>query len=80
MNEDEVIKELAQPILEKLKELEKEMGEDELIEIPRIELMYDVNAAPIEINGVRITEELLGRLEKYVQEELDAMRMPTILH
>lgn len=34
----------------------------------------------IEIDGVEITDEFLSRLEKYVQDELEMMHKPTILH
>ena len=39
MNEDEMIKELAQPIIEKLKEVESEIGDREFAEIPQIRLV-----------------------------------------
>lgn len=36
MNEDEMIKELAEPIIEKLKELEKELEDRQMVEILRL--------------------------------------------
>ncbi len=80
MNEDEMIKELAEPIIEKLKELEKELEDRQMVEIPQIKLMRQPLTESIEIDGVEITDEFLSRLEKYVQDELEMMHKPTILH
>ncbi len=80
MNEDEMIKELAEPIIEKLKELEKELGDRKMVEIPQIKLMRQPLSESIEIDGVEITDEFLARLEEYVQDELEMMHKPSILH
>ncbi len=80
MNEDEMIKELAEPIIEKIKELEKELGDRQMVEIPQIKLMRQPLSESIEIDGVEITDEFLNRLEEYVQEELEMIHKPSILH
>lgn len=80
MNEDEMIKELAEPIIEKIKELEKELGDRQMVEIPQIMLMRQPLSESIEIDGVEITDEFLNRLEEYVQEELEMIHKPSILH
>lgn len=80
MNEDEMIKELAEPIIEKIKELEKELGDRQMVEIPQIKLMRQPLTESIEIDGVEITDEFLNRLEEYVQDELEMIHKPSILH
>ncbi len=80
MNEDEMIKELAEPIIEKIKELEKELGNRQMVEIPQIKLMRQPLTESIEIDGVEITDEFLNRLEEYVQDELEMIHKPSILH
>lgn len=80
MNEDEMIKELAQPIIEKLKEVESEIGDREFAEIPQIRLVRQPMAEPMVVDGFEITDEFLEKLEEYVQDELEIMHKPSILH
>ncbi len=81
MNEDEMIKELAKPIIEKLKELEKTYeGDHTIMEIPRIKFIHDGMNGPIEIDGVEIDDVFIERLEQYVQDEIEMSHTPTILH
>lgn len=80
MNEDEMLKELAAPIIEKLKEVEAELGEHQLYEIPQIKLIRQTIHEPMVIDGVEITDEFLDKLEEYVQNELECIHKPSILH
>lgn len=79
MNDDELIKELAQPIIEELEKLEEQL-KGESIQLPQIKLVLDPSSDPLIVNDVEITEEILRKLEKYLQEEVEMMHAPTILH
>ena len=80
MNEDEMIKELAKPIIEKLQEIEKKYGSEAIVEIPKIKFIRDVLEEPIEVEGILITDEFLNKLEEYIQEELEMNHKPTMMH
>ncbi|MBP3853649.1 MAG: hypothetical protein J6D18_03680 [Erysipelotrichaceae bacterium] len=80
MNEDEMIKELAKPIIKKLQELEKQYGQQSMVEIPKIKFIRDYMHEPLEVEGVEITDEFLDKLEEYVQEELESTHRPIIMH
>ena len=80
MNEDEMIKELAKPIIKKLQEIEKEYGPESIVEIPRIKFVRDFLDEPLEDEGIRITDEFLDKLEDYIQNELEMTHLPTLMH
>ena len=70
MNEDELIKYLADPIL---KQIEKMSNKQELSQLPQIEFIMEPGQEPIYIQGVQITEELIEKLKTYLQDEIDKM-------
>ena len=80
MNEDEMIKELAKPIIKKLQEIEKEYGPESIVEIPRIKFVRDFLDEPLEVEGIRITDEFLDKVEDYIQDELEMTHLPTLMH
>ena len=65
MNEDELIKYLADPIL---KQIEKLSNKQELSQLPQIEFIMEPGQEPIYIQGVQITEELIEKLKTYLQD------------
>lgn len=80
MTEDELIKELAEPIIEKLKEVDKEMSGHDMSEVPQVHFVRDSQHFPSEIDGYEITDDFLERLETYIQDELEAFHRPSVLH
>ena len=68
MNEDELIKYLADPIL---KQIEKLSNKQELSQLPQIEFIMEPGQEPIYIQGVQITEELIEKLKTYLQDEIE---------
>lgn len=79
MNDDKLIKELAQPIIEELEKIEEQL-KGENVQLPQIKLILDPSSDPMIFNDVEITEDILKKLEQYLQEELEMMHAPTILH
>ena len=77
MNEDELIKYLADPIL---KQIEKLSNKQELSQLPQIEFIMEPGQEPIYIQGVQITEELIEKLKTYLQDEIEMICAPKILH
>ena len=71
MNEDELIKYLADPIL---KQIEKLSNKQELSQLPQIEFIMEPGQEPIYIQGVQITEELIEKLKTYLQDEIEIGR------
>lgn len=78
---DKVIKEIAEPILEQLKKMNKEDVSRYRAQIPKIRFIReDGSDEPVTIDGVEINEHFIKRLEEYLQEELEMLEEPTILH
>ncbi|MDD7282015.1 hypothetical protein [Floccifex sp.] len=79
MTEDELIKELAEPIIKQIEKIAQEHG-SELPAIPRVEFVVDPNSLPKTIEGVEITSDLLKKLQEYLEDEIEMICAPTILH
>ena len=81
MNEDKVIEQIARPIIEQLKKLDNSEIQKKCNQIPKIHFVRDDGMeGPLVIDGVEINDEFIEKLEAYVQEELEMLEKPTILH
>lgn len=81
MNEDKVIEQIARPIIEQLKKLDNSEIQKKWNQIPKIHFVRDDGMEnPLVIDGVEINDEFIEKLEAYVQEELEMLEKPTILH
>ena len=81
MNEDKVIEQIARPIIEQLKKLDNSEIQKKWNHIPKIHFVRDDGMeGPLVIDGVEINDEFIEKLEAYVQEELEMLEKPTILH
>ena len=81
MNEDKVIEQIARPIIEQLKKLDNSEIQKKWNQIPKIHVVRDDGMEdPLVIDGVEINDEFIEKLEAYVQEELEMLEKPTILH
>lgn len=81
MNEDKVIEQIARPIIEQLKKLDNSEIQKKWNQIPKIHFVReDGMEGPLVIDGVEINDEFIEKLEAYVQEELEMLEKPTILH
>lgn len=81
MNEDKVIEQIARPIIEQLKKLDNSEIQKKWNQIPNIHFVRDDGMeGPLVIDGVEINDEFIEKLEAYVQEELEMLEKPTILH
>lgn len=81
MNEDKVIEQIARPIVEQLKKLDNSEIQKKWNQIPKIHFVRDDGMeGPLVIDGVEINDEFIEKLEAYVQEELEMLEKPTILH
>ncbi len=81
MNEDKVIEQIARPIIEQLKKLDNSEIQKKWNQIPKIHFVRDNGMeGPLVIDGVEINDEFIEKLEAYVQEELEMLEKPTILH
>ena len=81
MNEDKVIEQIARPIIEQLKKLDNSEIQKNWNQIPKIHFVRDDGMeGPLVIDGVEINDEFIEKLEAYVQEELEMLEKPTILH
>lgn len=77
--DDEIIKELAEPILEQLEKLQDKIPSN-LVQLPDIKFILDPSDEPMVIDGIEITDELIEKLEDYIKEEIEMIAKPTILH
>ena len=81
MNEVKVIEQIARPIIEQLKKLDNSEIQKKWNQIPKIHFVRDDGMeGPLVIDGVEINDEFIEKLEAYVQEELEMLEKPTILH
>ena len=81
MIEDKVIEQIARPIIEQLKKLDNSEIQKKWNQIPKIHFVRDDGMeGPLVIDGVEINDEFIEKLEAYVQEELEMLEKPTILH
>lgn len=81
MNEGKVIEQIARPIIEQLKKLDNSEIQKKWNQIPKIHFVRDDGMeGPLVIDGVEINDEFIEKLEAYVQEELEMLEKPTILH
>ena len=81
MNEDKVIEQIARPNIEQLKKLDNSEIQKKWNQIPKIHFVRDDGMeGPLVIDGVEINDEFIEKLEAYVQEELEMLEKPTILH
>ena len=81
MKNDELIKQIAQPILEQLEKYENLVGTDKIMALPEIHFIVDKRQdGPIKLGDVELTDEIIQDLEAYLQEQIEATHKPTILH
>lgn len=76
MKNEELIRQLAEPILKKLLEIE-ENSVSESAQVPVVRLCLEEGSAA---GDPLIDEQLIRDLEAYVQDELEAWYKPTVLH
>ena len=82
MTEEEMIREIAEPILEQLKKIEKQLGNQRMSQIPQVKFVKESEMldGPFMIGDIEVTDELLEKVEAYIQEEIEMMHEPTVLH
>ena len=80
MVDEELVKALSEPILEKIEELEKQY-KNEMIQLPQIRIVRegDINE-PMMIGDQELNDELIAAVEAYVQNELEMRRHRTVMH
>lgn len=76
MKNEELIKRLAEPIIEKLIAIE-ENSCDSYGQAPTVHLTLEESSA---VGDAYFDDQLIRELESYVQEQLDNWFKPTILH
>lgn len=80
MVEKKIIEELAAPILEKLKEIESSIQNSSLTQIPQVHFIKPDNDEPLMIGSLEVDHQMLDALEIYLQDEIEKMAHPSILH
>ncbi|GJM58126.1 hypothetical protein [uncultured Dubosiella sp.] len=79
MLKDSEIMEIAEPLIEVLKKLESQL-DTELMEVPTIRFMKNPDLKEFMIGDYTLDEESVRQIEEYIQEEIESMYHPTILH
>lgn len=82
MTEEEMIRQIAEPILEQLKKIEKQLGNQRMSQIPQVKFVKESEMldGPFMIGDIEVTDKLLEKVEAYIQEEIEMMHEPTVLH
>ncbi|EOS60638.1 hypothetical protein C815_01095 [Firmicutes bacterium M10-2] len=80
MLDDKEIQEIIEPIIEVLKSLEKELGSTHLMEVPSIHFVRNEQTADFLLGTHQLDEESIQQIEEYLQQEIESMYHPTILH
>lgn len=83
--EYELIQKIADPILDKLLDMQEEMGDEACGNPIRVQITspdLDENRIPTDgcLTDQMATREFLSKLECYLQQQLDLWNRPTILH
>ena len=70
MTEEEMIRQIAEPILEQLKKIEKQLGNQRMSQIPQVKFVKESEMldGPFMIGDIEVTDELLEKVEAYIQE------------
>ena len=76
MTEEEMIRQIAEPILKQLEKIEKELGNHRMPQLPQIKFVKESEMG----DGPFMIGELLEKVEAYIQEEIEMMHKPTVLH
>lgn len=79
MLKDEEIREIIAPILETLRQLEDQFDK-ELMEVPKIHLLCDPEFEEFQIGDMIVDAQGVKQIEEYLQQEIESMIHPTILH
>ncbi|GEM_PF-4335798 len=80
MVDEELVKALSEPILEKIEELEKQY-KHEMIQLPQIRIVREGDVdEPLMIGDQELNDELIAAVEAYVQNELEMRRHRTVIH
>lgn len=80
MIDEKLLKQLADPIIEQLEKINKKIDPDTIIQIPKVKIMMDPGVETLKLGDVEVDAEFLHALEEYIQEELEMMNFPTVLH
>ena len=82
MTEEEMIREIAEPILEQLKKIEKQLGNHRMPQLPQIKFVKEGNMqdGPFMIGDIEVTDEHIEKVEAYVQEEIAMLPNQTVFH
>ena len=81
MKNEDLIKKIAEPILEQLKKQESRYKDHSIMALPEIHFIVDKRQdGPIKLGDVELTDEIIRDLEAYLQEQIEATHKPTILH
>ena len=77
-----MIRQIAEPILKQLEKIEKELGNHRMPKLPQIKFVKESEMVdgPFMIGDIEVTDELLEKVEAYIQEEIEMMHKPTVLH
>ena len=62
--------------------IEKELGNHRMPQLPQIKFVKEseMGDGPFMIGDIEVTDELLEKVEAYIQEEIEMMHKPTVLH
>ena len=62
--------------------IEKELGNHRMPQLPQIKFVKESEMldGPFMIGDIEVTDELLEKVEAYIQEEIEMMHEPTVLH
>lgn len=68
MTEEEMIRQIAEPILEQLKKIEKQLGNQRMSQIPQVKFVKESEMldGPFMIGDIEVTDELLEKVEAYI--------------
>lgn len=82
MTEDEMIKKIADPIIKQLEQIEEKLGNHPMAQLPQVKFVKEssMGDTPFMVGDIEVTDELLEKIEAYIQDEIEMMHKPTILH
>ena len=73
---------IIMPNIYSTEKFEKEFGDRPMAQLPQVKFVKeaDMGDGPFMIGDIEVTDELLEKVEAYIQEEIEMMHKPTVLH
>lgn len=75
-----IVEMIAQPILEAIEAMESASSHEPMTVVPQLKLVWQNDREPVEFGGHQLDENMIQKVQEYLQEMIESREHPTILH